>query len=250
MSQSRKVTRDPPERLKAVQLPAAATRHIFGRAKVSIATPDELPALTQQERRGIVAATQIHFTETDWGVVDSVRRNTVAQFYAIRDGVECDDLIARLTAMQEAALLLLNNGPSNRKEIIDAAETLAWQRIEQVEGPPFGRDEIYPQIAILARRSKLALEHAIKEKEGEANHRASHKTIFIEGLARVFESKGLKVSKTKPKEHCNPGPPSEFAAFVGAVAQTIPNEIGGLPRDATTAANQAAIAEAVRKSGR
>ena len=128
--------------------------------------------------------------------------------------------------------MLLSEPPETRRNNPKGgeAEALAWTRIGETEGPPFTRDHAYPTISMLARRVSLALRAAEAEKSAEAGSRPHQKDILVKGLKDIFEAKGKRASRSKPKDHGAECKPSEFAAFVIAVAATLPEEISGLPR--------------------
>lgn len=255
MSPRRKVTRERPAREQYLQISDQDAKRVFGNtplppgSRVFVAVPSRIcPPLTAEQRSAIVSSTNLHLTDAEWLAIEDARNNSADQFYALRDGLECDSLVGRLRAMRDAANVLLCSAPETGRNSSETgeAEAVAWARIAKTEGPPFTRDDTYPIISMLANRIHLALQAAEMEKTTEARARPHQRDFLVKGLKDIFEAKGKRAPRSKPHDHGAPYNPSEFAAFVIAVAKTLPDEIADLPR---TEENRsiAAIAETLRR---
>lgn len=218
------------EQKKAVGEPASA--HVFVSMRTSAAQ-----SLTENDRVKIQSAAGTHFNEDDWQRVALAR-----ELFAIRrneetNGVTAKDLEKKLTRLDAAADALLDAITVKNK-----TDEIALARLRDIEPPAFDFDAMYPMASGFRRRAHLALQafQVIPSSPFQAPWDA-----FVRKLAEIFESKGLKVPRSKP-DHGAPQKPSAFAKFVFAVNATLPDNVR--PNRKGTTADIKAITTALSRT--
>jgi hypothetical protein len=124
-------------------------------------------------------------------------------------------------------------------------DEIALARLSDIEPPAFDFDAMYAMVSGFRRRAHLALQ-TLQKTNGIQQPFQAPWDAFVQELANIFESKGLKAPRSKPADHGAPQQLSAFAKFVLAVNATLPNNVR--PNRKGSAADIEAIATALSRA--
>jgi hypothetical protein len=255
MSKQRKIVPETSPKYAYHKLSDFEKQHVFGEdaafhRRVFIAIPTtEIPILNENSKSSIVGATGLNFTTEDWRRIEHARQHCAWLYRTEKEAIECDALIARLKETTAAVLVLLNSSPGivtpakqrvldEKHGLMEQADIIAWQRMRDIETPPFDRDEVYPIISQFSRRAHLALERAESEKQQGGANLPTPLQWLVGALCSVFAQKDLPVPMSNPVDHRADAPLalSGILKFVFAVSGTLPPNIQLVPRVPAAAA--------------
>ncbi|MBI1867077.1 MAG: hypothetical protein HYS06_02060 [Methylocystis sp.] len=110
-----------------------------------------------------------------------------------------------------------------------------WQRLEQIEDPHFSReeqpkffrDEFYPQLTQLIRRTHLLLPELMAEKKrGDALQIGNAWGNFVYGIANLYQDMGGEIKVTKlSSANRDTQQPSAFTGFAHAAMLEVPRDL-------------------------
>jgi hypothetical protein len=164
--------------------------------------------------------------------------------FALATSVSYSQLTETLTKIENAARILLA-----ASEISGQAEVEAWRRIESSESPPLLRDDVYPLISKLVRRSYLAVTKTRAQLEKSESTLSPVKvwTDFAMGLISVFKANDWDVKISKSGSGGRDDHPSIFVNFACAVMMQIPKELREHCSDKWALADALNLVRAIQK---